>query len=118
MNLEVKAQIKTLDFIFLLGGHDLEMIEIGKILKAKGLTFHDRNLHWGAKLSAYQDLLDESHTFVGIELTPDILPPPPYMEIDHHNENSDKESFLKKSNVKLDPNYPTYKIHQILKNNH
>jgi len=51
MNLEVKAQIKTLDFIFLLGGHDLEMIEIGKILKAKGLTFHDRNLHWGAKLS-------------------------------------------------------------------
>jgi len=83
-----------LDFIFLLGGHDLEMIEIGKILKAKGLTFHDRNLHWGAKLSVYQDLFDESHTFVGIELIPDILPPKLYIEIDHHNENSNKESSL------------------------
>jgi hypothetical protein len=68
MNLEVKNLTKPSDFIFLLGGHDLEMVEIGKILKAKGLTFHDRNLHWGTKLSAYQDLFDESHTFVGIEL--------------------------------------------------
>lgn len=88
MNLEVKNLTKPSDLIFLLGGRDLEMVEIGNSLKAKGLIFHDRNLHWGAKLSAYQDLFDESHIFVGIELIPDIPLPRHYIEIDHHNNKS------------------------------
>jgi hypothetical protein len=34
-------------FIFLLGGHDLEMAEIRRIAEAEGITFHDHNLGWG-----------------------------------------------------------------------
>ncbi len=75
-------------YIFLLGGHDLEMEEIGKILLSRGLKYYDLNLEWGAKLSAYSAFFDDKHTFVGIELIKDAEPPKKYREIDHHNERS------------------------------
>ncbi len=74
--------------IFLLGGHDLEMIEIKKMLESHTETYVDKNLMWGAKLSQYQDVFDEVNAFVGIELIEDCPPPKNYIPIDHHNEKS------------------------------
>ncbi len=74
--------------IFLLGGPDLEMVEIQKILESQKINFINRNLHWGAKLSAYEDVFDDAHTFVAVELIEDCNPPPKYILIDHHNEKS------------------------------
>ncbi|HPI31211.1 MAG TPA: hypothetical protein PLS26_11860 [Bacteroidales bacterium] len=81
-------------YVFLLGGHDLEMLEILKILRKKGFQYVDKNLKWGARLSSYADCFDHKNIFVGIELTKDIKPPKHYLEIDHHNENVGKESSL------------------------
>jgi hypothetical protein len=88
----------NLRLVFLLGGHDLEMLTIKKLLLDSGFSdvanVEDRNLQWGAKLSDYQNLFNDEHTFVGIELTQDIAPPPQYINIDHHNEHSHKSSSL------------------------
>lgn len=85
-------------FVFLLGGHDLEMLMIKQLLIENGFSegknLADSNLQWGAKLSDYQALFNSSKTFVGIELTQDIDPPMHYINIDHHNEYSHKSSSL------------------------
>lgn len=84
--------------VFLLGGHDLEMITIKQLLIDNGFSEEknivDLNLQWGAKLSDYKKMLSDEQTFVGIELTEDIDPPSHYINIDHHNENSNKSSSL------------------------
>jgi hypothetical protein len=80
--------------IFLLGGQDLEMVEIKKILKERGAFYIDRELGWGAKLSQYRDILNDEQSFYGVELTEDIEPPKHYTLIDHHNENQDRGSSL------------------------
>ncbi len=77
---------KFKNHIFLLGGHDLEMLEIRKILESNNLTFYDHQLEWGAKLSSYSGRFNDSSVFVGIELITDIPLPAHYIEIDHHNE--------------------------------
>jgi hypothetical protein len=86
------------NFLFLLGGADLEMVEIKRLLTAHALALGksdtDAELRWGARLSNYQNLFNDTQTFVGIELVQDIAPPPHYINIDHHNENSDKSSSL------------------------
>ena len=86
------------DYLFLIGGSDLEMVTIKRLLTANGFAdgqnIADHHLQWGAKLSNYQDLFNDTRTFVGIELTRDIPPPSHYIEIDHHNENSHKSSSL------------------------
>jgi len=74
--------------IFLLGGLDLEMVEIQKILESNKIKFVNRNLQWGAKLSAYEDVFDDTHNFVTVELIEDCTPPLNYTQIDHHNEKS------------------------------
>lgn len=60
-------------YVFLLGGHDLEMITIKRMLIDNGFeepgSIADLNLQWGAKLSAYQAWFNDEQTFVGIELT-------------------------------------------------
>lgn len=78
-----------MDKIFLLGGHDLEMIEIRKLLESKGMHYEDRHLSWdNASLSAYSDIIDASPDaqFYGIELKEDIPLPSHYVRIDHHND--------------------------------
>lgn len=75
-------------YIFLLGGHDLEMIEIRKILESNSLKFIDKDLSWGAVLSSYQEHFNDTSFFVGIELVRDVLQPKNYIEIDHHNDKS------------------------------
>lgn len=80
--------------LFLLGGHDLEMLEIKNILAAAGAEYLDRNLGWGAALSAYADVLENptyaGRPILGIELTEDVVPPPQYVRIDHHNDFVDR----------------------------
>ncbi|MCX6272658.1 MAG: hypothetical protein NTU44_15850 [Bacteroidetes bacterium] len=85
----------THNSIFILGGHDLEMLEIRKILESGNLIFYDFNLDWGAKLSSYLPVFDDSSTFVGIELIMYIEPPLHYIEIDHHNEKHALPSSIK-----------------------
>lgn len=84
-------------YVFLLGGHDLEMLEIRNILDKQNMKYYDNQLAWGAKLSDYKDeikdLKDDYYTIVGIELNKDIeLKNNKYIEIDHHNENNNKKA--------------------------
>lgn len=114
--------------VFLLGGHDLEMETIRKLLESIGFSdldsspagnghFADRNLRWdNSFLSKYSDILETygnrngCHIY-GIELRPDppagksdgqsdkpdgqrIALPANYTLIDHHDEDSGKESSL------------------------
>jgi len=92
--------------VFLLGGHDLEMVTIKQLLFEHGFTegknIEDVNLQWGAKLSEYKHLFNDEQTFVGIELEMDIDPPLHYIRIDHHNENSHKPSSLEQLAELLD----------------
>lgn len=82
--------------IFFLGGSDLEMQSIKKVLKEEGFSVLDKKLSWGAKLSDYKNKLEEyeSRTIYGIELIEDIKSPQNYQSIDHHNELSANESSL------------------------
>lgn len=82
--------------IFLLGGYDLEMIEIKKVLDQNGEEYIDKHFSWGAKLSDYQDNLDnlQNYTIYGIELENDIKLSNNYVEIDHHGVNDQKPSSL------------------------
>ena len=80
--------------VFLLGGYDLEMTTIRDLLLVHGYRVEDRRLEWGARLSAYADILNNTDTFAGIELIEDIPLPDHYIAIDHHNLNSGKPSSL------------------------
>lgn len=88
--------------IFLLGGYDLEMLEIKKLLEDQGIRYFDKNLDWGnAKLKMYADEIDqytdnESYTIYGIELHEDDFGtiPTNYYRIDHHNTFSDLPSSI------------------------
>jgi len=81
--------------LFLLGGYDLEMREIRRLLEEYGAApypggsadetlYCDRKLRWGARLSDYLDLLDFPGEIYGIELSEDVTPPANYTAIDHH----------------------------------
>lgn len=77
--------------MFLLGGHDLEMLTIRKMLDKAGIKYADHGLRWdNACLSSYRKELDEASdkgwTVWGIELQEDIALPPCYQRIDHHND--------------------------------
>lgn len=76
--------------VFFLGGHDLEMVTIRDLLAAEGVRFHDHDLAWGAKASAYlreiQAALAAGLRPVLVELENDL---PPNLAaqvdwIDHH----------------------------------
>lgn len=85
--------LKTADpdeYYFLLGGYDLEMVEIRAFLEGYGLIagrdFLDRHLSWGARLSDYAGHFHGTRINAGIELWEDIPRPARYARIDHHNE--------------------------------
>ena len=81
--------------IFLLGGCDLEMCVIKKLLKKYNKKFYDKNLKWGAKLSSYKEEINnhQNDTVYAIELEND-LNLKNIVLIDHHNENSSNPSSL------------------------
>ncbi|ABR54025.1 conserved hypothetical protein [Methanococcus vannielii SB] len=100
-------------YLFLLGGHDLEMVEIRNILDENNIEYIDKNLSWGAKLSDYIasydieiKLNDKNTTLVSVELTNDSnMEIENLIEIDHHNEKADFpaaiEQVAKLLNIKL-----------------
>ncbi len=84
-----------MDYLFLLGGHDLEMNEIKNILEKNNIPYMDKNLTWGAELSQYKDEIKEcleNHEnlkIVSVELANDLnMVSDRLIEIDHHNEKS------------------------------
>ncbi len=87
-NLMKTTELTASNCIFFLGGHDLEMLEIKKIISSYGFEFKDKNLSWEAKLSDYQNDFSETKINICIELKEDISPPANYHRIDHHNELS------------------------------
>lgn len=84
--------------VFLLGGHDLEMLAIKSLLTSYGFNLVDRNLSWGACVSAYADIFDTQEpvlTIYGIELKYDLeFDDRRYKAIDHHNNLSSMPSSL------------------------
>lgn len=85
--------------IFLLGGHDLEMLEIKTLLEGEGYDVRDHNLGWeNAELDAYKDVLEQNPNaeFVGVELRDcnHISKKYKYILIDHHNELSYKPAAI------------------------
>ena len=78
-----------MDRIFLLGGHDLEMLEIRRLLERVDVRYADAALGWGnANLSAYTELMqaEPDGDYYGVELHEDCMPPQHYTRIDHHND--------------------------------
>lgn len=86
--------------VFLLGGKDLEMNEIEKILeKQENCKVFNNDLSWGAKLSDYNQEIekykdDENTTIYAVELEEDLPIPQNYVQIDHHGKNDYKPSSL------------------------
>ena len=85
-------------YFFLLGGRDLEMFEIRKLLEINGFQekydFLDKQLSWGAKLSDYANDFALDRINVAIELTEDIPSPKQYLRIDHHNDYSNRPASI------------------------
>lgn len=85
--------------VFFLGGHDLEMLTIKKILEETGQDYVDNGLSWDdASLSKYSDSLSQYSSsefqIYGIELREDIDLPENYHGIDHHNSFENNSSAL------------------------
>jgi len=84
----------AMQYIFFLGGHDAEMLEIRNILESKDIPYFDRHLKWGATLSEYQaelNLLDNNQSPVFIELKLDSPYPDNAIVIDHHDSRAGKD---------------------------
>lgn len=88
--------------VFLLGGQDLEMQEIARLLDNQDILYFDRKLHWdNASLEAYLPELEKygnlpGTDLYGIELQDNGLAEQynNYFLIDHHNENQGKIASL------------------------
>ena len=82
--------------VFLLGGCDLEMCVIRKLLEKNSKKYYDKKLAWGAKLSDYKEEIErhKHDTIYAIELTPDIPLKKNIKLIDHHNERYAQKSAL------------------------
>lgn len=88
-------------FLFLLGGNDLEMITIRTVLEKRKIRFIDRQLQWdNACLSNYKEELNfygsigSPWRIFGVELREDMVVPPNYTMIDHHDQYADYPSSL------------------------
>ncbi|RYC70031.1 hypothetical protein EQG79_09175 [Spirosoma sordidisoli] len=85
-----------MNYYFLLGGHDLEMLTIRALLEEQRIPFSDRGLPWGASWTDYQDVIElieqEGQLVVGVELGG--AKPSKALLIDHHNEKAHLPSSL------------------------
>lgn len=83
--------------IFLLGGYDLEMLEIRRLLISYGDRHFDANLNWSnAHISAYAPIIAEKpdSNYFGIELKEDYPLPKHYTRIDHHNDYNNRPAAI------------------------
>lgn len=98
-----KAATKYLAPIFLLGGSDLEMVTIKRILTNHNCVFYDKKLTWSnALISSYSDIITNNpdRTIYAIELKVDTDIPDNVILIDHHNEKRQQASALEQvSNI-------------------
>lgn len=87
--MEIEKDAKKM--LFLLGGHDLEMLTIREVLEKQGMSYADHQLSWhNARMSSYRKEIEEAsaqnYIIWGIELQEDMAIPPLYRKIGHHNE--------------------------------
>lgn len=83
--------------VFLLGGHDLEMLEIKRLLMSHGERFVDAGLDWDcAFLSAYLPFIlkQPDSDYYGVELQEDCTLPRHYTRIDHHNDYNNRPASI------------------------
>lgn len=88
--------------IFLLGGHDLEMIEIKKLLEQHGVEYVDKSLRWdnaswgayAAEVEKYEN--DRDVELYGVELMDDdrVEHRENCHVVDHHNEREGRKASL------------------------
>ncbi len=95
----MKMSINKDNVVFLLGGHDLEMITIRDILDEHDIPYFDESQKWGAKLSDYSKRLqeDSKKQFYAVELSVDdasLLEKYTIDIIDHHNEYAHRDASL------------------------
>ncbi len=76
---------KKNNYVFLIGGYNLEMQEIAKILEKGNYKYVNEKLKSGIKLSSYKYF--NKNTFVGIELIADCDQTENYVGVDHNNKN-------------------------------
>lgn len=85
-------------YMFFLGGKDLEMITIRKLLRRLRLPSVDKGLGWGAKASEYRSLIGQvarqGFVPVLIELEVDFDLPPGTVVIDHHGANAHRRASI------------------------
>lgn len=88
---------KKNNIVFLLGGKDLEMVEIKSILEIEQVPYQDNYLGWGASWDSYRDwCLCEGKNYeriYGIELA-GKRPAENCILIDHHGENMSKPASI------------------------
>ncbi|MFY9116844.1 MAG: hypothetical protein WAN85_07090 [Bacteroidales bacterium] len=81
--------------VFLLGGYDLEMVEIKNMLEKHGLSYCDKKLRWdNADLSQYKEELEAGKIYYGIELNEDYIPDVTYYSINHHDDSIGNKSAI------------------------
>lgn len=85
-------------YVFFLGGYDLEMITIRDLVASTGTGFYDAKLAWGAKASDYRTLIELAHsdgrTPVLVELEVDFELPASAIVIDHHGNRFSEEASI------------------------
>lgn len=84
---EPSLSLTKKQYVYFLGGHDLEMHEIKQLLEAHHAHYFDKNLRWGAKVSDYQEelaRLKAGEIPVFIELEHDMPYKGKFENIDHH----------------------------------
>lgn len=90
--------MRSSDYIFFLGGHDAEMLEIKNILSRENYSLFDYNLRWNnANVSVYSSEianLNENDIPVFIELKSDSPLPKNSIIIDHHLEREKEPSSI------------------------
>ena len=95
-------QSKTKPYLFVLGGYDLEMVEIRNLLENHDYSYLDAQLSWGASWDAYLNdsfhaalemAQKKSHLVVGIELA-NFPKSSGYLSINHHNEHENNPSSI------------------------
>lgn len=92
MKYSTAGPLRTSQLIFLLGGHDLEMLEIRRLIEAAGAGFVDKGLSWGARMSDYRTEIEAAlatgQTPVTVELADDMAddwaPRRRMIVVDHH----------------------------------
>lgn len=88
----------TKNYVFFLGGRDLEMLTIASILSESRQAVVDKDLRWGAKASDYNAEIAQAvaggQTPVLVELELDVAVPEGAVIVDHHGDRAGEEASI------------------------